>query len=131
MSVEMAQPTPIKDFTKLIVWQKAMDLTVALYEVTKKFPKEELYSSVNQMRRSSSSCHANLSEGNAVSYFKKKEISFYVTALGSIQETRSWLIQSNRLGFISNDEFRKLEGDCVEIVKMIFALIKRTKQEDH
>lgn len=131
MSIGTLQTTAMKDFTTLLVWQKAMDLTVAIYEVTKKFPKEELYSSVNQIRRSSSSCHANLSEGNAVSYFKKKEINFYVTALGSIQETRSWLIQSHRLGYIDEDEFLKLDGDCVEIVKMIFALIKRAKQEDH
>ncbi len=129
MSVAMTNDIELKDFTRLKVWQKAMDLTVAVYEMTKSFPKEELFSSVNQVKRSCSSIHANLAEGNAVSHFKKKELSFYVTALGSAQETRSWFIQAHRLKYITDQQFEQLNNDCIEIVKMLMALIKRVKKE--
>jgi four helix bundle protein len=111
------------------VWQKAMDLTIAVYEITRSFPKEELFSSASQVKRSCSSIHANLAEGNAVSHFKKKELSFYVNALGSAQETRSWFIQAHRLKYITDQQFETLNNDCIEIVKMLTALIQRVKRE--
>ncbi len=53
----------MKDFRKLKVWQKAPHLTLKVYEATRKFPKEEQYGLIGQMRRSSSSIARNIAEG--------------------------------------------------------------------
>ena len=54
---------PIRNHRDLIAWQKAMDLTVVLYQTTKTFPKEELYGLTSQIRRSAASIAANIAEG--------------------------------------------------------------------
>ncbi len=53
----------IKSFTDLIVWQEGHRLVILVYEITKKFPKEETYSLIDQMRRAAASVTANIAEG--------------------------------------------------------------------
>ncbi len=63
VACEMASGQPIKSHRDLVVWQKAMDLTVELYSVTKQFPRDELYGLTGQVRRSAASIAANIAEG--------------------------------------------------------------------
>ncbi len=53
----------MRDYTKILAWQKADDLTVSVYEITRGFPKEELYSLTSQLRRAAYSVPANIVEG--------------------------------------------------------------------
>jgi four helix bundle protein len=52
-----------QDFKELVVWQKAIELTIAVYKLTQKFPKDELYGLTSQMRRASVSVASNIAEG--------------------------------------------------------------------
>jgi len=60
---DVSRDSAIKSHRDLIVWQKAMDLTVRIYHLTKSFPKEETYGLVSQIRRASASIAANIAEG--------------------------------------------------------------------
>jgi four helix bundle protein len=77
---------PAKSFRDLVVWQKAHQLVLAVYKVTKTFPKEEVYCLTSQFRRSATSIAANIAEG-----FKKKgnadKVRFLNIAQGSLSET--------------------------------------------
>ena len=116
MSMEKA-----KNFTDLIVWQKAHKFVLDIYKITKCFPKEEMYGLTSQMKRASVSIPANIAEG-----FKKKgkadKLRFYNIAQGSIEEMKYFLLLSNDLNY-SNTE--NLEKDISEISKMIESYINK------
>lgn len=80
----------INSFKDLIVWQKSHQLVLAIYSITKTFPKEEIFSLTNQLRRASVSIAANISEG-----YKKKTIpnklNFINIAEGSLEEVKYYI----------------------------------------
>jgi four helix bundle protein len=92
---------PAKSFRDLIVWQKAHQLVLAVYKITKDFPKEEVYGMTSQIRRSSTSVAANIAEG-----FKKKsnrdKIRIFNIAQGSLSETEYFLILCKDLNYGNN-----------------------------
>jgi four helix bundle protein len=55
--------TPIHSYKDLVVWQRSMELVVAVYELTEQYPKSELYGLTSQMRRSAVSIPSNIAEG--------------------------------------------------------------------
>ncbi len=61
----------MRDFRKIMAWEKADDLVVLIYEVTKAFPKEELYGLTSQLRRAVVSVAANIAEGSGKQYLKE------------------------------------------------------------
>jgi four helix bundle protein len=87
---------PAKSFKDLIVWQKAHEFVLSVYQLTGSFPKDELYGLTSQFRRAAVSIPANISEG-----FKKKgnpdKVRFMNIAQGSLEECRYYLILSNDL----------------------------------
>lgn len=86
-----------RSFEDLIVWQKAHVFVLAIYKITKKYPKEEIFGLVNQMRRAAISITANIAEG----YTKispKDKLRFYNISQGSLEETRNFIILSKDLG---------------------------------
>ena len=83
----------LNSYKELIVWQKAMDLTVEIYRLTGLFPKSELYGIVSQMRRAAVSIPSNIAEGFARKY--TKEYNQYLSvAYSSTQELETQLILS-------------------------------------
>lgn len=90
-----------KTFEDLIVWQKAHQLVIGIYEYTKNFPREEVYGLTSQFRRASVSVAANIAEG-----FKKRgkkdKARFMNIAQGSLEECRYFLILSRDLNFGKN-----------------------------
>jgi four helix bundle protein len=87
-----------KSFEDLFVWKKAHEFVLSTYKATKKYPKEELYGLVSQMRRAAVSVPANIAEG-----FKKKskaeKVHFLTIAYGSLEEICYYLILSKDLGY--------------------------------
>lgn len=77
----------MRDYTKILAWQKADDLTVAVYEASKPFPKAELYALTSQVRRAAYSVAANIVEG-AARESKKDYLHFLIIGRGSLAETR-------------------------------------------
>ena len=114
----------IKDFKDLIIWQKGMDIAEKCYFLTKKFPKEELYGMVLQIRKSSSSIPANISEGygrRAAGDYKR----FLNIAQGSVNETETHLLLSARVGLCTPQDIEMIINDLNEETRMISALIKK------
>ena len=93
------------------------------YSVGDKFPKAELYGITNQMRRSAVSISSNLAEGFKRNH-KKEKLQFYNIAYGSAAELESQIAVSQKLKFLNNDDYQKLNLLIVEIGKMMDGLIK-------
>lgn len=106
-----------KQFQDLIVWQKAHQFVLSVYENTKKFPKEEIYGLTSQFRRAATSIAANIAEG-----FKKKgktdKVRFMNIAQGSLEECRYYVILANDLGYIDTG---KLMHQLEEVSKLLEA----------
>ncbi|MBK8721441.1 MAG: four helix bundle protein [Saprospiraceae bacterium] len=91
------------NFEKLEIWNLAIDLSVDIYKITTKFPEEEKYGIISQLRRASSSISANIAEGSTRLSDKDKG-RFIQIAFGSTIEVLNFLILSARLDYISNEE---------------------------
>lgn len=118
-----------ESFEQLEVWQKAIDLAVEIYELTDVFPKSELYSLTNQMRRASSSISANIAEGYGRHGLKEK-LQFYKIANGSLLETKSFCYLSQRLNYIDEKQLDNILPDFISTQKMINAMIKSVRERD-
>ncbi|MEM1328199.1 MAG: four helix bundle protein [Bacteroidota bacterium] len=90
-------------FERLGIWQLSVDVAVDLYKLTKGFPKEELYGIVSQIRRAATSVSANLAEGRTRKSNKEKA-RFFEIAYGSAMEVMNFIIISERLGYIDQQE---------------------------
>lgn len=116
-------------FEQLEVWQYSIDLAVNIYKLTSQFPKSEIYSLTNQMRRASSSVSANIAEGYGRHAYKEKN-QFYKIANGSLLETKSFCYLSNRLGYISEQQLENIIKIIISLQKMINAMIKSVRERD-
>ncbi|HZX75216.1 MAG TPA: four helix bundle protein [Cyclobacteriaceae bacterium] len=108
-------------FEKLIVWQKAVDLSDIVNGVTKHFPKDEMYVLTSQIKRAADSVSLNIAEGStgqSDSEFKR----FLGYSLRSDIEVVGCLHLARRRKYIDEKEFSKLYSDCEEILVMINAL---------
>lgn len=91
------------NFEKLEVWELSVELTVKIYELTRNFPSEEKFGITNQLRRASNSVSANIAEGTS-RLSKKDRARFIQIAYSSLMEVINFLIISNRLNFISDEQ---------------------------
>ncbi|PIU41468.1 MAG: four helix bundle protein [Candidatus Omnitrophica bacterium CG07_land_8_20_14_0_80_42_15] len=115
----------IKDFKDLKVWQKSHELALEIYKTTVKFPPEEKFGLVSQMRRASVSIAANIAEGFA-KRGKKDKMNFYNISQGSLQELKYYLILTKDLNYTENLENCWKFAD--EIGKMLNGLITSVGQ---
>jgi four helix bundle protein len=98
-----------------------MDFTVAVYEASKAFPREELYGLTSQLRRSSVSVPSNIAEGQgrrAEGYFKNS----LLIAHGSLREAETQIILSQRLGFLGAKAADELLEQAGEVGRLITGL---------
>jgi four helix bundle protein len=112
-----------QSFEQLVVWQKAHEFVLSVYRITKKYPKEELFSLVNQMRRAAASITANIAEGYVRIGFREK-LRFYNISQGSLEETRNFIILSKDLGYISPEDKNALDRQASEVSRMLNAYCK-------
>lgn len=95
-----------KHFRELIVWQKAHQLVLNVYKLTKQFPKEELFALTSQLRRCAVSVPANIAEG-----YRKRTIpdkaKFMNIAQGSLDETHYYLILAHDLGYAHTEQLQE------------------------
>lgn len=110
-------------FKELLVWQKAIDLVVDVYKVTEKLPKEERFGLITQINRSVISIPSNIAEGAGRNTAKEFN-NFLGIAQGSSFELNTQLIISNRLNFISNEEYQKIEFRLEHIQNVVAKLKK-------
>ena len=118
----------MRDYTKINAWRLADDLTVAVYQRTRSFPKEEIYGLTSQLRRASYSVPANIVEG-ASRDSKKDYLHFLYIARGSLSESQYFIHLSKRLGYLSADEADALESQTKDAFACLFGLIQAVEKE--
>ncbi len=118
----------MKDFRKLEVWRRGHALTLEVYALTKRFPKEELFGLTSQLRRCCSSIPANLAEGcgrDGDAELKR----FVDIAHGSASEAEYFLLLAFELGYIEAAGAQRLAGEVSELKKMLGAFARKLKAD--
>ncbi len=109
---------------ELKIWHKAMDIAAELYDITKSFPKEEVYGITSQMKRAAVSIPSNIAEGAG----RRSELefrNFLNFSNGSSYELDTQLLLSARLGFTTEQTIEHLLKEIDELQKMNYALINK------
>ncbi len=116
----------MRDFKKLEVWRRGHQLTLNVYEVTRTFPREELYGLTSQMRRASAAIPANVAEGCGRG--SNADLArFLQIAFGSASELENHLFLARDLSFLQPADYERLTGEVVEIQCMLASFIKSLK----
>ncbi len=114
-----------ESFRDLIVYKNARKVAKEIFELTKSFPKEEMYSLTDQVRRSSRSIGAQIAEAWAKRRYKKHFISKLTDADGEQQETQHWVETAEDCGYLIPGQTQKLNGALSEIGRMINSMINK------
>ncbi len=109
-------------FRELKVYQLAFEATVHTFELTKSFPKEEIYSLTDQIRRSSRSVCANIGEGYRKRTYPKHFTSKMTDADGEATETSIWLDFALQFGYLSPEEHSAIQEKYLQIGRMLNAM---------
>jgi four helix bundle protein len=117
----------MRDHKKLKAFELADELAVLTYQVTKKFPKDELYGLTSQMRRAAVSIASNIVEGSARES-KSEYIRFLDIAFGSLKELEYQASLSNRLGYFSEKSYSGINEKVVETEKVLGTLLGTLKK---
>ena len=119
----------MKDFRNLKVWEKSHNLVLEVYNLTKDFPKIELYGLTSQIRRAAVSIPTNISEGCGRSN-GKDFARFLQIAMGSASELEYLIFLSSELKFIQGHNISELNTNIIEIKKMLTSLMKKLRAEN-
>lgn len=122
--------TKIKSFTDLDAWKEGHKLVLMIYEITKNFPKEEMFGLTIQLRRAGVSFTSNVAEGFSRNSYKEK-LQFYYMALGSLTEAQNQLLVARDIGYLEKEEFNKIAEQTVKVNKITNGLIKMSKSIIH
>ena len=112
------------NFRRLVVWQKAMELTAVIYQLVKKMPKEELYSLSDQMRRAVVSIPSNIAEGRERNT-DKEFVHFLKIARGSKAELETHLLICVKVNYLTETDISEAMNLLTEVGKMLNSLITK------
>ena len=110
-------------FQDLLAYQKLFSLAMKIFEITKQFPKEEMYSLTDQIRRSSRSVSANISESYRKRVYPKNFHSKLTDSVAENSETQVWLEFSLKCNYISESVYNELLNESNEVGKLINYMI--------
>jgi len=116
----------IKSFTDLNAWKEGHKLVLMIYEITKKFPKDEIFGLISQMKRAVISITSNIAEGFGRQSYKEK-IQFYLISRSSLIELQNQLLIAKDVGYINKEIFDKAANQTIIVHKLINGLIKSSK----
>ncbi len=108
----------VKTYKDLQVWNKAMDLVMAIYRHTETYPKHERFGLTSQTRRAATSIPANIAEGQARRHTAEFR-NFLSIALGSLAEVETFFEIAHRLGYLKEEHMDSLRGAANEVGRMI------------
>ena len=118
----------IRSFRELEVWKKAMDLAMDIFEITKRFPPEEKYALIDQIRRSSRSVPANIAEA----WRKRRYPAAFVSKLNDAEsesaETQTHLEIARRCGYLDTESASRLDYSYEETMAMLVTMIAHPDQ---
>jgi four helix bundle protein len=113
-------------YKELVVWQQAVDLAVSTYEITRRWPREEIYGLTAQVRRAATSIPANVAEG----YGRETRgayVQFLRIAQGSLKELETHLIVAARAG-VAGDGLETLTRQCESVGKLLRLLLRKLSE---
>ncbi len=113
----------VQHYRELLVWQKGMSLARLCYEVTKEFPKSEIFGLTSQIRRAGASIPANIAEGHGRAH-TKEYLNHLSMARGSLAELETHLILSQQVGLLPEENLNTCLELCEEISRMLSGLRK-------
>ena len=113
----------IKSFQDLEIWKRSMKLVEEIYNLTRAFPKDEIYGLTSQLRRSAVSIPSNMAEGFA-RFHNKEYRQFLYVSLGSCAELTTQLVIASRLQYAPEKIIDVMIDETEQISKMTMALIK-------
>ncbi len=116
----------MKNFKELIVWKKAHENALLVYNGTKGFPKEEQFGITSQIRRAAVSVPTNIAEG--CGRFTQKDFAHYLqTAFGSAQEVEYLSLLSFELGYLNQEQYKNMDSLINEVKAMLISLLKKVR----
>lgn len=119
-------PSTVRDYRKLVVWQKSHLIALDVYRLTEKFPKSQTYSLVSQMQRAAVSIPANIAEGCGRS--GTTELARYMTiAQGSASELGYYTLLAGDLGYVTAEKHESLNDRLNEIARMLTSYIEKLR----
>jgi four helix bundle protein len=121
-SVSMEAPDMGGSYRDLRVWQNAMKLVTNIYQETQKFPREEVYGLISQMRRAAVSVPSNIAEGKG-RLTDRDRAHFFSQARGSLLELETQILIARELGFLSEAGAETLTTSSAELGRMLNALV--------
>ena len=114
----------IQSVNDLDVYRLSYSLALEIFYLTKKFPKEEMYSLTDQIRRSSRSIPANISEGFAKRKHENVFRNHLISAIGSVEETKTWLDFSHDFSYVSHEIAVQIKAKYTELGAMLYRMIQ-------
>ncbi|HEY5753221.1 MAG TPA: four helix bundle protein [Chthoniobacterales bacterium] len=119
---------PVRHFRDLAVYHNALEIGLTIFEITKRFPSEERYSLTDQIRRSSRSVCANIAETRR----KRQDTAAFISKLSDAEaeaaETQVHATFAQRHGYISMEEFRKIDDAYEKIIGQIVMMIDQPEK---
>lgn len=114
-------PDPLDSYRDLLVWQKAVELVVATYELTHIFPNDERFGLIAQMRRAAVSIPSNIAEGYGRNH-RGDYLRHLSIANGSLKEVETQLIVAGRLDYVTKEQAATVWGLTQEVGKLLWRL---------
>lgn len=116
----------VQSYRQLVAWQKAMELVKDVYEITKNFPKEEIYGLTSQIRRAAVSIPSNIAEGQGRD--STKEFLHHLSiAYGSLMETETQILIAENLNYLNAEKSNLILEKSAETGRLINGLIRSLK----
>jgi four helix bundle protein len=112
----------VKNYSELIVWQKAVDFVVAVYDAARTFPRDEMYGLTSQIKRAVVSVPSNIAEGQG-RRTSKEFVHFLYVANGSLREVETQVAIAHRLKFITDEKKADLLRMSSEVGRILYGLI--------
>jgi four helix bundle protein len=117
----------MNDYKQLVVWQRAMNLGVLTYEVTRKFPREEVYCLTSQLRRAALSVPSNIAEGHGRTS-TASQLRFLDDARGSLFEVETQLLFAERVRILPSDDAVILLAEVRRVMQLLNGLIRALRR---
>jgi four helix bundle protein len=117
---------PIKKYSDLEVWQKAIELVAESYQLAHSLPRAEAFGLVSQIRRAAVSIPANIAEGHGRIHCAEY-VHHLSVARGSLVELETFITIAERLSYIAPEQLRRVRELCDHVSRMLANLIKRLR----
>ncbi len=118
----------ITSFEDLNAWQSARELAVLVYEITREFPKDEVYALTSHLRRAVVSISSNIAEGFSRNTSADR-VHFYTMARGSLTEAQSQMIIALDLRYLVQGKYEHFKQKSIICHKLVTGLINATKRK--